>query len=76
MKSLISNNWPLGKYFVDHSGPSSVNGDDDSQQQEVVRGRVKTEEKPGTYNQLWTVEEQKRYNYMYYLKKKGNAYTG
>ena len=51
--------------FLDHSGPSSVNGDEDGQQVEVVRGRVKTEEKSGTYNQLWTVEEQKRYhNYL------------
>ena len=26
----------------------------------VVRGRIKTEAKSATFNQLWTVEEQKR----------------
>lgn len=27
----------------------------------VVRGRVKSESKPETFNQLWTAEEQKRF---------------
>lgn len=44
----------------DHSGPSSVNGEEETQAPEVIRGRIKTEDKAGTYNQLWTVEEQKR----------------
>ena len=54
--------WQQGPYIIvlDDSRPGSVNGDDDSQAQEVIRGRIKTEEKSGTYNQLWTIEEQKR----------------
>ena len=47
-------------HHLDHSGPSSVNGEEESQAPEVIRGRIKTEDKAGTYNQLWTVEEQKR----------------
>ncbi|XP_052223679.1 ZZ-type zinc finger-containing protein 3-like isoform X3 [Dreissena polymorpha] len=35
------------------SAPQDVEG-------AVIRGRVKTEEKPQTFNQLWTTEEQKR----------------
>ncbi|KAH3802129.1 hypothetical protein DPMN_155799 [Dreissena polymorpha] len=35
------------------SAPQDVEG-------AVIRGRVKTEEKPLTFNQLWTTEEQKR----------------
>jgi len=33
----------------------------------VVRGRVKTETKSETFNQLWTTEEQKRYAQTFYL---------
>ena len=33
----------------------------------VIRGRVKTEEKPDTFNQLWTAEEQQRSRMLYIL---------
>ncbi|XP_046567444.1 LOW QUALITY PROTEIN: ZZ-type zinc finger-containing protein 3-like [Haliotis rubra] len=41
-------------------GPQSVSLFDDQNEVTVVRGRLKTESKPATFNQLWTVEEQKR----------------
>ena len=39
----------------------------------VVRGRIKDEKKSSTFNQLWTIEEQKRYFiFKFYYSKHGN----
>ena len=43
--------------YADRDTPPPVSVDPDAK---VVRGRLKDQSKPATFNQLWTTEEQKR----------------